>query len=69
MQNQEFSLQNDTKLNKLALNIVGYSAIAYTSALVFSIFFKRKSLIRNLSAGIGGGIGYEQGRKSFEHKQ
>lgn len=50
---------NDYHLNKTALNMLGGGINGYILGIFFSIFFKNKRSIRNISAGFGAGMAYE----------
>jgi hypothetical protein len=59
----------DTILNKTFLDLAVYSLAGYGLGLGLSIFFKQKSVIRNITAGIGGSYGFALNRANFNHLQ
>ena len=59
-------LKIDNLLNKMVLDISVYSALGWTAGLAVGLFFSRKTPIRNMMAGIGGGYGYVNNRMSLK---
>ena len=59
----------DTILNKTFLDLAVYSIAGYSIGVGLSIFFKQKSSIRNLAAGIGGSYGFALNRANFARFQ
>lgn len=59
----------DTILNKTFLDLAVYSLAGYGVGLGLSIFFKQKSAIRSLTAGIGGSYGFALNKANFNHLQ
>lgn len=48
----------DSLLNKTFLDLTVYSLAGYAFGIGLSVFFKQKSIIRNLCAGVGGSYGF-----------
>ena len=56
----------DTLLNKTLIDLVVYSGIGFTAGMAASIFFKNKSVIRNVWAGVGGSYGFMINKHQFK---
>ncbi len=59
----------DTILNKTFLDLAVYSIAGYGVGIGLSIFFRQKSIIRNIAAGIGGSYGFAINKANFNHLQ
>ena len=59
----------DTILNKTFLDLAVYSIAGYGVGIGLSIFFRQKSIIRNIAAGIGGSYGFAISKANFNHLQ
>lgn len=57
--------QLDTILNKTFLDVAAYSIVGVAAGVGVSLFFKRKSNILGLFAGLGGSYGFAMNKKHF----
>ncbi|CAD8179836.1 unnamed protein product [Paramecium octaurelia] len=61
-------LKLDTQLNKTAFDLVTYSAVGYFVGVAASVFFKRRTFIRNLSAGLFAGFAFNENQDAFNRQ-
>lgn len=57
--------QLDTILNKTFLDVAAYSVVGVFAGVGVSLFFKRKSHILGLCAGLGGSYGLAMNKNHF----
>ncbi|KAM3136341.1 hypothetical protein pb186bvf_011476 [Paramecium bursaria] len=65
MSTKENQIALDTQLNKTILELVLASAAGYGVGIGLSLFFKQKSFIRTLSAGLAGGYQFNENYEIF----